>query len=396
MRIHLLDPGYIHPGGHHVEWDLLIAHNLVERGHEVRLFCNIQASEEATRAFSRSGPATPIFETSPYVWPRSEEHERTLFFDVAESVARELKKLEPADLWLWPTLFSPYLLGCALASPSAQISGCIHNEPSYVLPNGRKWWQQAFAKSLEAGLRLNLSATTPALQGIYARLAPDIPIKRAPIAQNGLTATLPKKQMRKIGFFGQQRKEKGEKLLHPLVNMLLDAGYEVILHDSNGRPESGSRPNLTVLGYLDDFTKEIARCDLVVAPYDPVQYHFRLSGIVAEALASSVPVVVPAGTALMRLVQETGAGVVFSNLTASSIFQSICVAKDRYANLAESAFKTGREWSASHGTENFVSCLLDNVPDSDAQPEIAGINPRKGERREKEPASSSPAPPPVH
>lgn len=396
MRIHLLDPGYIRPGGHHVEWDLLIAGELARRGHEVRLFCSTQVSEEAARAFSPFGPAAPIFESSPYVRPRSEAHERSLFFDVAESVARELKKLEPADLWLWPTLFSPQLLGCAQAAPSPPIAGCIHNEPSYALPNGKKWWQHAFAKSIEAGLRLNLSATTPALQGIYSRIAPGVPIKLAPIAQNGQAATSAKTRMRKIGFFGQQRKEKGEKLLNPLVDMLLDAGYEVILHDSNGRLASINRPNLTVLGYIEDFAQEIARCDLVVAPYDPVQYHFRLSGIVAEALASSVPVIVPAGTASMRLVQETGAGVVFSNLTANSIFQSICVAKERYADLAESAFKTGREWPESHGIENFVSCLLDGMPDREAPPAFAGINPRKDERCEREPASLCPVPPTAH
>ncbi len=85
--------------------------------------------------------------------------------------------------------------------------------------------------------------------------------------------------MRRIGFFGQQRGEKGVGILPPLVELLLDAGYEVVLHDSKGRLDIGVRPNLTTLGYLDDIVQEIARCDLVVTPYDPVQYHFRLSGI---------------------------------------------------------------------------------------------------------------------
>lgn len=360
MRINLFDPGYMHPGGHHVEWDLLVAQDLIERGHEVRLFCSTLVSEESARAFSPYGPVTPLFESSPYLRPRSQGHEQSLFFDVAESIAAALGKLEPADLWLWPTLFSSHLMGCALARPRVPIAGCIHNEPSYLRPNGKKWWQHAFEKSHEAGLRLNLCATTPALRGVYARLAPEIPIKTAPIAQNGLPPQRAKTQLRRIGFFGQQRKEKGAALLQPLIVMLLNAGYEVILHDSKGRLDMGDRPNLTTLGYLDNLAQEISRCDLVVVPYDPVQYHFRLSGIGAEAIASGVPLVVPSGTALMRLAQETGAGVSFSNLTALSIFQSVCAAKARYAELADAAFKASREWPSRHGTRNFVGCLLDN------------------------------------
>lgn len=280
--------------------------------------------------------------------------------ETAQAIAEILGKSGPADLWLWPTLFAPQLLGCALASTGVPIAGCIHFEPSYMLPNGKKWWRQAFEKALEARLSLNLCATTPSLQRVYSRIAPEITIRNAPIAHNGLPASVPKKQMKKIGFFGYQRKEKGSKLLQSLIDMLLSAGYEVVLHDSRkGREHKGKdNPNLSRIGYVDNFADEIARCDLVVIPYDPVQYHFKLSGVVAEALASGVPVVVPAGTTLMKLVLDTGAGRFYSNFTAKSIFHSVCEAKDHYARLAESAFKTSLAWPSTHGSANFVDTLL--------------------------------------
>ena len=358
MHIHLFDPGYIRTGGHHVEWDSFIARELVERGHEVRLYCSSEVTEAAAQAFATYGPVMPLFDVSPYARLDDPQREQSFLLDAASSAGRVLQQAGAADLWLWPTLFPAHLLACAEAGPAAPVAGCIHHEPGYLLPGGRKWWQLAFDKCREAGLSLNLSATTPALQALYARIAPGISIGCAPIAHDGLPPAKPKTRMRRIGFFGQQRREKGVDILGPLIAKLLDAGYEVVLHDSKGAPDIGSRTNLTTLGYLDDFAREIARCDLVVTPYDPVQYHFRLSGIVAEALACGVPVVVPSATASMRLARETGAGVAFANRSANSIFQAICTARNRYPELAQSAFTTSRAWASRHGIGKFVDHLL--------------------------------------
>lgn len=358
MRIHLFDPGYIRIGGHHVEWDSLIARELVERGHEVRLYCSSEVTETAAQAFAAYGPVMPLFDVSPYARLDDPQREQSFLLDAASSTGRVLQQAGAADLWLWPTLFPAHLLACAEAGPAAPVAGCIHHEPSYMLASGRKCWELAIDASIEAGLNLNLSTTTPALRALYARIAPGISIDCAPIAHDGLPPAKPKTRMRRIGFFGQQRREKGVDLLGPLIAKLLDAGYEVVLHDSKGAPDIGSRTNLTTLGYLDDFAREIARCDLVVTPYDPVQYHFRLSGIVAEALACGVPVVVPSATASMRLARESGAGVAFANRSTNSIFQAICTARNRYPELAQSAFTTSRAWASRHGIGKFVDHLL--------------------------------------
>lgn len=203
MRIHLFDPGYIRIGGHHVEWDSLIARELVARGHEVRLYCSSEVTETAAQAFAAYGPVMPLFDVSPYARLDDPQRERPFFLDAAKSAGRVLKQAGAADLRLWPTLFPAHLLAYAEAGPAVPIAGCIHHEPGYLLPSGRNWWQLAFDKCREAGLSPKLSATTPALQALYARIAPGIRIGCAPIAHDGLPPARPKTRMRRIGFFGQ-------------------------------------------------------------------------------------------------------------------------------------------------------------------------------------------------
>lgn len=359
MRINLFDPRHESLGGHNVEWNLLIAKDLIRRGHEVQLFCSANASNEARHAFSKFGSVTPMFLADPYAQPQGKTHELSLFIDVANRMAHRLSQLEPADLWLWPTLFPPQLLSCVLANPGITVSGCIHSEPSSPMPNGKIWWQYAFEKAIQTGLSLNLSTTTPGLQKIYSGIAPRMAIKCAPIAQDGLPASSPKTRMKTIGFFGMQRSEKGMYLLHALITKLLGAGYEVILQDSNGRINIENTPNLTTLGYIDNFAQEITRCDLVVIPYNPAPYRYRLSAVAAEAIASGVPVIVPAGTSMGNMVQETGAGKSFSAYNAEIIFQSISAAETDYANVAYAAFRVSQEWLSKHGSKRFVSHLLD-------------------------------------
>ena len=361
MRIHLLDPGYIHPMGHHVEWDLRIAEELVKRGHGVHLFCNIQTTVEAGKAFEKYGSVNPVFQHDPYAIPGDEVHELSLFIDVAMVTEYILCKLPPADLWLWPTMYASDLLACALANPRIPISALLHLEPASKLPRGEVWWEYAFKKANRVDLDLNLCATTLELQQIYSKFKPKYPIKCAPIPQDGLLASEPKRQMQKIGIFGQQRGEKGAHLILTLIDKLLEEGFEVVFQDSSGSVKIGEMPNLTKLGFVENFAEEISKCDFVLLPYNPEDYRVRLSGVAAEALASGVPIAAPAGTPSERLVRETGAGTLFSEYTLESILNAVHDAKVRYAELAEAAFRTSQTWASKHGYSNFVSNFLEGV-----------------------------------
>src|SRR5215469_12087581 len=104
MRIHVLDPGLIYVRGHQHDWDTRIANHLAELGHEVAFFANRQAKPDALQGFDTRVRVDPHFRLNSHVTPKRfdpicGEIERQLLG--AQSVANDLDKLPPADLWLW-------------------------------------------------------------------------------------------------------------------------------------------------------------------------------------------------------------------------------------------------------------------------------------------------------
>lgn len=164
MRIHLFDPAYIRPGGHHVEWDSLIARELVASGLEVRLFCNVQASEAAVQAFSPYGRVLPLFEASPYAKLRDSRQEASFFFDMASSTARVLEQSGSADAWLWSTLFLETGAGVAFANHTASSIFHAIARPSDIMRN----WLSRPSRQAANGPRYMVSATLSAAS--WARL----------------------------------------------------------------------------------------------------------------------------------------------------------------------------------------------------------------------------------
>src|SRR5579859_735539 len=106
MRVYVLDPGLIYVRGHQHDWDTRIANKLAELGHDVAFFANQQARPNALLGFDGRVRVEAHFRLDPYAAPERfdpicGEIERQLLG--AQSVANDLNKLSPADLWLWPT-----------------------------------------------------------------------------------------------------------------------------------------------------------------------------------------------------------------------------------------------------------------------------------------------------
>ena len=117
-------------------------------------------------------------------------------------------------------------------------------------------------------------------------------------------------------------------------------------------------PGLTKLDYVPSVADEIAKCDLVVAPYDPVAYRVKGSGIVWDSIASGVPVILPARTEMGSLVESTGAGKLVESLEAEDVYRSILEARRDYATIARAAFEASQAWRGTHGIRRFVSAML--------------------------------------
>lgn len=334
---------------------------LAARGIETNVYSHVQVSAQVRAAVTESAQLTPLFRISPY-WDWSKidrlSGELTSFLDGAVTLAEDLTRVEKAEFWIWPSIFAPQLYACALAKPSVPLSGCIHVEPTFMAPNGRMWWRYAFLKAREAGLLLNIGAHVPALEQEYSPLTSDGRISRFPVAHDGAPSGVCKAELRRIGFFGYQRPEKGAGLLPSIVPQLLRDGHEVIVQDSGEFVRAIPMQGLTVLPYVPSLADEIAKCDLIVAPYDPAAYRTKGSGIVWDSLASGVPVIAPAGTAIGSLVQSTGAGVLFGSLEPSDVYRAILEARRDFGRISEAALNASLEWSGRHGIKHFVSAML--------------------------------------
>jgi hypothetical protein len=98
---------------------------------------------------------------------------------------------------------------------------------------------------------------------------------------------------------------------------------------------------------------------LIVLPYQAERYTNAYSAVLSEAVARGIPVVVPQGTTMARLVKEyANCGTVFSEWTVSSVFAAINDALADFERLATRAVEAGRLWSEHYGPDKTLSAIL--------------------------------------
>jgi glycosyltransferase involved in cell wall biosynthesis len=168
----------------------------------------------------------------------------------------------------------------------------------------------------------------------------------------------PKSTLKRVGFFGQQSTRKGSKLISELTQHLLKVGLEVVVQNSLGNFDGVQSQQLTILGYVDNFSEEISKCDLVILPYDPYVYKNMASGVAWEAIARAVPVIAPANTVPGGFVTSENAGITFKEFTAESIIDAVTQASSEFKTIADGAFRASKNWSTNNGTDKFVEAIL--------------------------------------
>ncbi|MCK9202613.1 MAG: glycosyltransferase [Gallionella sp.] len=371
MDIALLDPGLHSSAGHHLDLDIKIVRELKQRGHRVSVFAHKKLDARAADQLKSADRVTPLFRVTPYRTPVLIEPglvpaffdplsgSLSLFIDGAKAVAEDLGAVKGFDLWLWPSLFASHLLACADASPATRVSGCIHVEPEFNLKNGQTFWRYAFSRAMDVGLPFNAGILTPELASAYATVCPEFPPQLWPCFFDGVVPPQQRNKMTRIGFFGhQQRQEKGYNLISPIVAKLLESGYQVLLQDSGGSISPSTHERLEVLGHVEDLGQQIRRCDLVVAPYHPAAYRIRGSGIVWEALANGIPLVVPDQTSPGNLIAALGCGRLFGEFSTESILDAIRTVHADYRVVSSLAHVAAQRWADHQGISRFVDQLL--------------------------------------
>lgn len=352
MRIALLDPGLHTFAGHHYDLDRRLTQALARLGHDVVIYGHRRLNADLmVRAAAEGLRMHATFRVGPYAALPPSCAERSAYQEWIQATTQDLANIGAADAWLWPTL-SPHLIAAAMASswPGRQIGG-VWWLPGCFHPEGRACWIETVRALADSPSRIRLGAYDEQLREAYLALTPDHPLACLPCPHDGSRTDRPPGALRRIGFFGHQRLTRGVDMLPELVRALLAQGYEVVVQDSGGsiRTKDG-HPRLTLLGYIDDFATELARCDLVVWPSRSEAYRQCLSGVVSEAIASGVPLVVPADCMPARVVARHGTGIEYHPHTSSAILAALGEAARDFAGLSARARAAADTWHAGNGS----------------------------------------------
>lgn len=361
MTVQIIEPGLVARTGHYFDYGLTIARALQGRGLQVRVHGQRGASPDVHAAMASAGVA---FEASmpaalqqlPARGPGLDQamqgwlqQTRGWLSAVARSAANPAQ-----DLWLFPTLQAAGLLAVSLVPDTPRLVGLVHTPP---LPGP---WLQGCQRLLLASRPCRLLAIDPLVAQLAARCSAGLPVRAVAIPQGEWRRTTPADAIRRVGFFGHQRPERGKDLIAPLVNGLLARGLQVTLHDSTARAAGRvAVPGLEVVpGFVEDLVAWIARCDLVLCPMDRRRYSHRVSGIAAHALSTGVPLVLPAGTLIAERWRDCGSLRGYEGDAPEDILRAVdqvCANASTYAAAAQAAAAV---WQREHGVQRFVDAVL--------------------------------------
>jgi glycosyltransferase involved in cell wall biosynthesis len=182
-----------------------------------------------------------------------------------------------------------------------------------------------------------------------------------------------------IAVLGNQRPEKGYQLMPEVARSLLRSNAEIRILCHNANPEAmqetqtqlrdlaAQDPRLVLdesLAGGDLWQQLLDVSDLVILPYASPRFAISYSAVAVEAIANGIPLVVPAGTTMARLVQEFGgAGTTFDRPDVPAIVDAAQRALDRFDALATGARAGAELWGHLHGPRNMLDAMLALAPD---------------------------------
>jgi len=177
-----------------------------------------------------------------------------------------------------------------------------------------------------------------------------------------------------VAVLGHQRPAKGYHLVPDIARKLLASEPEISLLVHNSAPgempaaQAGLRelaevePRLILneqSPVLAGYNDLLAASDLLLCPYEPAPYAASHSGILMEAMANAIPLVVPGGTALSRQLAEFGSpGAAFEDFTVDSIVAAVRNVLADYDGFAARAVAAAEAWNATMGVKNMVAGML--------------------------------------
>lgn len=361
MTVIFLDPGIRTFSGHHTNTVLSLSDALRRRGQEVR----VMGHRKLAPAVAEAMGAEPLFalgtyevtSTDPLCWPLE------TMVDGAALVADDLSRLNPApgDVLVWPTTRPSHILamGNALRSwPSPLLTVFTAGLPC-VQPEDVFW--RFACRRLPPDARVAFAATAAMMAADYAQVV-GRPFHVAPNAHQGRARRRGGAGAPVIGVLGHQRPSKGIQRV-PEVVRRTQADVRWLVHDSGSESaailaELEAMPNVQVLRLqAPDWQGLLDACDAVLLPYDRGEYDRMHSGLVAEALACGLPMVIPDTPALVD--QAKGGGcVAYEGDSPEAIASAVDTLARHFTPLALTAFVEAAAYAAANGPERWADWLL--------------------------------------
>lgn len=362
MKINILDAGIRTRAGHHYDYGLKLLKFYTEGGHDVHVYGSADMDDEVAGDFQEFGPTTKLFRMFPYQPENTYDwYAGTIVRYCRESprLAEDLRSVRQADLWIWPTLRSWEVDACASHGVDAPMIGCVYWDPGLESRSiDARLWRNALLFAQERGVQVTLASVESELRHRFMPIVANGRFALVPHPVGGPPIPKPKTALKRIGFFGHQREEKGLKMMKPLLSQLVQDGYAITFHNSDRGAESLDLPGVDMLRYAKDIAEPIAECDLVVLPYSVERYRARGSGILAECLALGIPVTAPVGTLPGRIIEQAGVGPLCVANSLVPIYQAIKATERNYASFAQNAYRYAQKFCARNGVAQFASALL--------------------------------------
>jgi hypothetical protein len=398
MTLFILDPNLDTQHGHHLNWDLSIAREAVDRGEDVTIYAN--------RVFAAAVPDTvtvvPYFSHSTYL-RRSQDRITGRFDDFRhfnDILAEELEALPrgmfaATDVVLVPTLSENHCLAyVAWAKQFDPVSAplfVVHLMfPSGVVPTGAPggytvadplqalFYRLAFdvadkpggAPIYFFGGGRQIAREFSCLSGrtIEPHPVPIRPERRRPLSREGRPVALL--------YAGDAKIEKGIHLLPELAARLCAAHpeWDFTAHVNSStswgealqacealRQSVESLANFRLYqGHLSpeaylDFLEE-ARC--LLCTYDPEVYARKSSGVIWECISLGIPMLVPAGCWLEKEAEEWRAG--YLSFRPYDL-DAMCGEFGRFAAKLGALETTSAEAARQYQSFNGAAAIIDQI-----------------------------------
>jgi hypothetical protein len=362
VKINYIDSGLRFKAGHHLEYALRLLRQLEAAGHDVHAYGYSKMDQEVADRL-KDFAMTPLFRSFLHKVPGEYDHfagEIVQYHSDTMSVANDLPKLREADGWIWPLIRPQDIAACAARRIQVPMVGCVYWDPGVETRTvAAQLWRDALLTARAGGLKLTLASFEPELRQRFMPIVPNGRFVVVPQPVESKPLPEPRPALRRIGFFGHQRDEKEARGMHALLTSLIASGIQVTFQNSSHYRASPKVEGVETIGFVDDLTAEIARCDLVVLPYDIASYHARDSGLLVEALALGIPVTAPFGTLPGRIIEAAQVGPLFTSNDAASILRAVRQAINNYAFFARNAHRHAIDYTARNNSVRCAAALVE-------------------------------------